>query len=110
MFIISQTASYSWPVTVEVPVSGGKFEKQSFDAEFKRLPQSQIVELRDAEGTTDIAFAREVLVGWKGIHDANKQELPYSESARDMLLDIPTVATAVVMAFFASLSGSKAKN
>ena len=41
-FILAQSDSYSWPVTVEFPVDGGRFEKQTFDAEFKRLHNHEL--------------------------------------------------------------------
>jgi hypothetical protein len=48
MFILSQSSSYKWPVSVDFPVDGGKYEKQTFDAEFKRMSQPQIEETHRA--------------------------------------------------------------
>lgn len=113
MFILNQAPTYLWPVKVELPVSGGKHEKHTFDAEFRRLSQSRMVEIGkaiDAGTTSDIELAREVLAGWKGIVGADGQDIPYSEAARDALLDVPLVAAAVVMAFFESAAGAKRKN
>jgi hypothetical protein len=110
MFVIRQAQSYAWPVQLELPVSGGKYEKHSFDAEFKKLPQSRINELLKREGITDSDVCREVLVGWKGVFDEKNNELPFSEVSRDELVDIPLVATGIVTAFFESLSGAKRKN
>ena len=36
MFKIVQNPTYTWPVTLELPADGGKTEKATFDAEFKR--------------------------------------------------------------------------
>ncbi len=112
MFKLDQSQSYSWPVAVEFPISGGKFEKQTFDAEFKRLPQSRMKEVLSTETETipDLEFSKEVLLGWKGIQAADGSEIPFSESARDQLLDVPLVARAVVMAFLNSATGGKIKN
>lgn len=113
MFVISQKTSYTWPVTVEFPVDGGKTDKQTFDAEFKRVPASRMAELREAieaNRTTDIELAREVMVGWAGVTDGNGEEVPFSEGTRDRLLDVPLVAAAVVLAWLGSLSGVKRKN
>ena len=41
-FAIKQTASYFWPVVVELPADVGRFEKHTFDAEFRRLNQTRI--------------------------------------------------------------------
>ena len=111
MFVITQSDSYLWPVKVETPVDGGKWSTETFDARFKRLPQSRIEEVRKNAATTeDDAFAREVLVGWEGINDADGQAVPYSEVTRDRLLDVIGFAKVVVAAYFESLTGAKRKN
>lgn len=112
MFKIVQNPTYSWPVTVELPTDGGKTEKATFDAEFKRLTQSRVDEIRQAVERgemRDSDLAREALVGWSGVVDADGP-VPYSEKARDQLLDIPMVSTAIVMALLGSLNGAKRKN
>lgn len=112
MFKIVQNPTYSWPVTVELPTDGGKTEKATFDAEFKRLTQSRVDEIRQAVERgemRDADLAREALVGWSGVVDADGP-VPYSEKARDQLLDIPMVSTAIVMALLNSLSGARRKN
>jgi hypothetical protein len=109
MFKISQKPTYSWPVTVNLPVDGGKFEKQTFDAEFKRLTQSQIKAHLEANAS-DFDFGKDVLVGWKGVTDDSGAEVPFSESSRDQLLEIPAVSSAVTVAFYESIAGAKRKN
>lgn len=112
MFKITQNATYTWPVTLEFPVDGGKTEKATFDAEFRRLTQSRVDEIRQAVERgeiKDVDLAREALVGWSGVVDSDGN-VPYSESARDKLLDIPMVATAIVMALLGSISGARRKN
>lgn len=112
MFKIVQNPTYTWPVTVEMPVDGGRVEKATFDIEFKRLTQTRLNEIRDAiekSAITDVDLSREVITDWSGITDADGP-VPYSEAARDQLLDIPLVASAIVMAFFGSISGAKRKN
>lgn len=113
MFSIAKTViDYSWPVAVVFPADGGKVEKSTFDAIFKRVSQTRIQEIRDAitEGKiTDVQLASEVLVGWNGITDG-ADPIPFSESARAQVLDIPTVAAAIVRAWFESLSGAPRKN
>lgn len=113
MFVLSQSDSYSWPVAVEFPVDGGRFDKQSFDAEFKRLPQTRIREIWDliqSGELTDDDLCNEVMVGWSGIQDAKGAEVPYSEKAKADLLNVPLVASAVVSGWLDSLSKGKRKN
>ena len=112
MFKIDASPTYTWPVTLELPTDGGKTEKATFDAEFKRLTQTRVDEIKKAVNIgemSDADLAREALVGWAGVVDAHGQ-VPYSEKARDQLLDIPMVSTAIVMALLGSLSGAKRKN
>lgn len=113
MFKLAQSTSYKWSVKVELPVDGGKFEKATFDAEFKRLSQSRINELRtqmEAPRYTETELAKEVLIGWSGVVDGDGNEIPFSEGNRDKLLDVPMVAVAIGMSFFESLAGAKRKN
>lgn len=124
-FVLKQSSSYKWPVSVKLPADGGKFEKQTFDAEFKRLPQVRIneiqadvqVRIKAAErnesidgAISDQSIADELLLGWDGVIDADGDEVPFSEATKQQLLDIPTVAAAIVIAYFDSLTGTKVKN
>ena len=112
MFVLSQTNTYTWPIVVEFPVSGGTHEKQTFDAEFRHLSQSEfegwLKKINDGEAT-DRDFAKHILVGWKGITSDN-HEVPFSESSRDKLFDVPLVVGALIRTYVSSLAGAKAKN
>lgn len=124
-FVLKQSSSYSWPVSVKLPADGGKFEKQTFDAQFKRLPQARINEIqvdvqtriKAAErneplegGISDQSIADELLVGWEGVVDSDGDAVTFSETVKQQLLDIPTVASAIIVAYFDSLAGVKTKN
>lgn len=112
-FVLKQSDTYSWPVTFEVPTDGGRHERQTFDGEFKRLPQSRVRELGkliEANEVTDVEVASEVLVGWAGITDDNGKDVPFSQKALEQLMEVPLLATQVVAAYFQSLSGAKRKN
>jgi hypothetical protein len=111
-FAIKQTASYSWPVVVELPADGGRFEKHTFDAEFRRLNQTRIESIMSeavAGQLRDVEVAGEVMIGWKGITE-NGEDIPYSEKAKADLLGLQLVAAAVIKAWMESLSGAKRKN
>ena len=113
MFVLSQSETYNWPVPVEFPVDGGRFEKQTFDAEFRRLTQPRIREIWDAIQTGEIdddGLCAEVLVGWTGIKDADGSDVPFSETAKANLLKMPLVSGAIVSAWLDSLAKGKRKN
>ena len=124
-FVLKQSDSYTWPVSFDVPVDGGRHEKQTFDAELKRLPQSRIIQIQEAvqkrlvaiqrdEETDDMIsdqeIANEILIGWSGVNDEDATPIPFSEKSKAQLLDVPTVTAAVVTAYFNSLQGAKRKN
>lgn len=124
-FVLKQSDTYSWPVSFDVPADGGRFVKQTFDAEFKRPTQTRIVEMQEAvlkrlravqndedtEGLiTDLEIADEILVGWSGIDDGDGNPVPYSQKAKEQVLNVPAVSASVVETFFDSLKGAKRKN
>ena len=41
-FVLKQSDTYVWPITFDIPVDGGRHERQTLDGEFKRHPQSKI--------------------------------------------------------------------
>lgn len=117
-FVLKQSDTYSWPVSFDVPVDGGRHERQTFDGEFKRMPQSKIgpivaelqrlEDLGELERITEIAA--EVLVGWSGVSDDNGKEIPFSQKALEQLLEVPFLAVAVLKAYMDSIKGAKRKN
>ena len=121
-FVLKQSATYTWPITLIIPMDGGRRDKHTFDGEFSRLPQSRINEiirlaraaergrLNDDEEFLDQDAAKEILAGWSGVVDDDAKEIPYSENALAQLLDIPTVAGQIVRAWFDSLDVAKRKN
>ena len=113
MFKIGSKDQYSWPVKVELAADGGKTEKQTFDAVFKRLPQSEVESLGDKLRNDEIkeaALIEEILVGWKGVQDSDGNDLPFSETNRDFLMDVFPVRGCVITAWLESLKVGRAKN
>lgn len=117
--------SYLWPVNVDVPIDGGRFDKFSFEARFRRVPQARAEELvllavknaqalqlgRDPEADgNDRAVAAEVLTGWAGVLDDDGNEIAYTPSNVSALLDFPGAAGAIAQAWFESINGKRAKN
>ena len=112
-FVLKKSATYFWPVKLEVPIDGGKFEVVQFDAEFKSIPQSRLLDLiakQERGRATDVDVVKEILVGWKGIVDDQENEIPFSIKARDQLLDVVGVASVLGEIFFESRARAKRKN
>lgn len=124
MLTLDLSDSYRWPVAVDVP-EDGRHKTMKFEGEFKRLPQDRVNELYalmhqrmvamqagqiSADLIDDRSLADEVLVGWSGIVDRDGEEVPYSESLKLRLLNVPAAAAAIVTAWSESLKGAKRKN
>ena len=123
-FVLKSSSSYTWPVTFYQPENGTRKE-QSFDAQFKQLPQTRINEIQvlvqkrvksiqegeeDTSGITDQSIANEVRVGWEAIEDCEGVTVPFSNKTKKQILDIPMLASAVIESYFDSLVEAKAKN
>ena len=123
-FVLKSSSSYTWPVTFYQPENGTRKE-QSFDAQFKQLPQTRINEIQvlvqkrvksiqegeeDTSGITDQSIANEVLVGWEGIEDGEGAPVPFSNKTKKQILDIPMLASAIIESYFDSLVKAKEKN
>lgn len=76
-------------------------------AHFKRASHNQVKDLRNKE---DVEVVRQQLVGWDMVDEDTKQAVPYSEDAREGLLQMSSAPYHVALAFFRASSGNKAKN
>jgi hypothetical protein len=54
--------------------------------------------------------ADEVLAGWSNVQDEDGEDVPFTAASKAELLNIPAVASAIVVAYFESVTGNKAKN
>lgn len=121
-FVLKQSATYKWPVTLVIPTDGGRREKHTFDGEFRRLPQARINEIRrlgrlqelgrlePEDEIQDQDGAKEILAGWSGVVDDDGKEIPFSDAALNQLLEIPTVAAQIIRAWGESIEVAKRKN
>lgn len=110
---INQSGTFRWPVSVSIPKDGGGFDKATFDAVFKRSSRTEVEELGNkvmAGELSGLEAVKSILVGWHGVVDGD-QEVPFSETNRDRVLDIPGVAVALFRSFTDANNGAaQAKN
>lgn len=118
-FVLKQSATYTWPVLLLIPVDGGKREKHTLDIEYKRLPQTRIDEIirlarlidagkgepEDEEAMNKVP--REIIAGWSGVTDDQGEPILFSEARLTELLLIPTVGGQIVKAWFESMAAAK---
>ena len=112
MFKLVENLEYDWPVQVRVPADGGKHKLQKFTAKFRAIGQDRTNELMESAGLkVDEVLLREVLVGWgDDVGDSQGKAIAFDDDARDRLLQIPYVRTALAKAYNDSVSGIRAKN
>ena len=124
MFILKKEATFTQPIKFYTPSDGGLQKEETFDAVFKIIPQSRINEIReqadkkqkeldegitDGENISDVLIADEILVGWDGITDGEK-EIPYSKATKKQVLDIAGLANLLVTEYLEVVAQQKTKN
>lgn len=109
MFKLEKKDTIKWPVQVNIPKDGGGFATHEFSAEFKLQEQSKMDLLIERLKNDDVDILRELVVGWSGVSDAEGNVVTYTDEARDQLIDIPYVRSALLKAYFEAATGNRAK-
>jgi hypothetical protein len=124
-FVLQQSPSFTWPITIRERQDGGRYRTHTFDAVFRRLPQSRQEEIQLAyqrlksEVARDLVIdtlptrqiAAEILVGWSGIFEEDgTTQVPYSEDVKAQLLEVEGVADVLVSTYIESGEKAKVKN
>jgi hypothetical protein len=109
MFKIEKKATFFWPVLVNVPKDGGGFASHEFQAEFKFHEQSKMDLLLERLKNDDHDILRDLLVGWKQVSNPDGTPVEYTEEAKEALIDIPYVRSALLKSYFEAISGNKVK-
>lgn len=107
MFKITQAPQYIWPVKVDIPADGGKFTTATCRAKFNVLPQSRIDEYlaaRNADAERELLV--EAVAELFDLGDEQGQAVAYTDEVKLQLLEKPYFRTALVRAFFESITGS----
>ena len=110
---------YHWPVTIEFPVGVDdngepEFAKRQMVCTFNLLPKSEVNEILSAQFTdedADRSLLKRIFAGWKDgqVKDETGQVLPPTKENIDRFLELPFVQRPVILAYFASLGGQKAR-
>lgn len=103
----TQKPTFTATVTVNIPNDLGSYDKSTFTARFKRMPES----LRKIWGAmTDAELARTALVGWDMTDEETNETVPFTAEALEVVLDIAPTPHAIAIAFWETVSGARAKN
>lgn len=102
-----KSSSYRWPCKVRTADDGGVQYEETFDAVFRRTPRAEMQALADRG---DDHLIRGVLLGWSGILDESGEEIPFSEAARDELMQDQSWCRAIIEGFYQGVNGARAGN
>lgn len=110
---LNLSGTYFHKIVAPVPMGSGKTQPIEFDAEFKRLSQSEVESLLKqlhAGEIHDRQAVDVVLKGWRGLQDDAGNPAPFTPDNLNTLLSVFPVQGYVLKGFFASLEDAKAKN
>jgi hypothetical protein len=107
MFCIALSPTYSHKIKVTIPTEKAIAQSSEFTAIYKRCSSEEIDVLREKPGREVVA---EVLVGFVGLVDDNKEPVEFDEVTKAALLSIPQAQHACILGFWESVSGGKQKN
>lgn len=111
MFVVKPCETFTKSVHFSMIQEDGTYKPQNFTAKFKRKSQSEIEQqLNETQRTQDDdEFMKEVFIGWSDVKDPNGNIIEFSETNRDLVLDIPEARRAVMTAYFEAYKGPVGK-
>lgn len=106
-FKLDLSAAYFAPVKLAMLDADGKLQNHLFDAQFKRMDEDNMEDLQErlnARDLDDNSLLDKVMVGWRGITDAQDLPIEYTQARRrEVCAQAPGMRVALVVAYFASL-------
>lgn len=123
-FILEQSPTFKWPIVIREVQDGGRIRTHQFDAMYRRLPQSRMEAVQLQYQAMKAAVARnepldeiptraiadEILEGWEGITNPDGSPVEVTPDTRRQLLEVASVADALVVTFFEAHEKARAKN
>lgn len=110
---------YHWPVTIEFPVGVDdngepQWAERRVVCTFNLLSKSEVNEILNtqlSDEDADLSLLKRIFAGWKDgqVKDETGQVLPPTKENIDRFLKLPFVQRPVILAYFASLGGQKAR-
>lgn len=100
-FVRKKATSYRWPVSVMPPGDGGIYKKETLDLEFLRLKRTELEEVKD-----NVQLLKRVVIGWYDYKDEDGEDIPFSATALEELLEDTAFVPAAATAFWESLNGT----
>lgn len=101
------TPTFTAPVVVQTPNEKGGFDKNTFDAVYKR---TSIKENEELKSLNNHELVKRVCVNWKMIDAENNEPVPFSPEELDAVMEVPGAAFQMAAAFWSSQVGAREKN
>lgn len=119
-FVIAQTRTFDWPVTVRLPdpERPGEIAEQSFIASFEAVPVDEVERIEKEASASggasglvagQAAVIRRVLKGWRDVVDAAGNDVRFNEAMLDAVCAESWFRLAVIGAYAAAMRGDAAR-
>lgn len=107
MLKVVRNPKFTAPVTVHQPGDGGQIEGR-FKVQYRALTKSEVEahDMTTADGAS--VFLRDVVQGWEGLVDDEKQPFEFNDENFSLLLDLTHFRVALITTYFSSTNGVKA--
>ena len=108
MFKFEKNPVFTWPVKVQVPVDGGKYEEQVFTARWQLQDADELRAAQTALGADGVKVLFErALKGWStDLRDEADNPIPFTPENVDACRRAPHVKTALVLSYWSAADGS----
>lgn len=109
MFVVSEKPTFTHDVEVRVPTDGG-FTDQKFKATFEVMPTETFAEYNMSDAASSTEFLRAVVKHMDELVDRDERPVPYSDTMRDRLLNVPYLRSALARTYFKAVGGATLGN
>lgn len=111
MFIFAPLTEITWPVTIRVPLDGGKFNDVEVSIRYKRFTSTeQAALIAECKNTGELL--KKVIVGWDAEEFGNPDgsSIEFNEQNLESLIDVDYICRALRYGFFNASAGVLEKN
>ncbi|GAA5231747.1 hypothetical protein [Verticiella sediminum] len=106
--LATQTPTYRIKVEVSLPTEKGRFERQDFWWDVRRVDSDELDELVLVKGQSEVI--RRVHTAWSGVLGEDGQPLEPTPENLEALLLIPQVRVAMAAAYWSNINDVRQKN
>lgn len=101
-FVLKRKETFLWPVKLQLP-GDGEYQKETIELEFKSIKADEFQKMLEKK-EDDEAFARQLVVGWKGVTDEDGNEVVFNEENFAALLQNMGVASQISLQYMGIFS------